>query len=386
MIAAWILVAIPVLLFVYAYFVYPSLLAVLAPRETRALSGGEGEWPELTITLPAYNEEASIATTIDRLLGLDYPADRRHILVVSDASTDRTDEIVKTYADRGVSLLRLARRGGKTAAENAAEPHLRGELVVNTDATTRLAPQSLKALVRAFQDPTVGAASGRDVSVGTVESSETRGEHGYVGYEMWVRGLETRLGSIVGVSGCFYAIRRSLYDPSFPATLSRDFGTALWVTQRGFRAISVPDAICMVPRALSLRSEYRRKIRTMHRGLETLWNFRALMNPFRHGRFALMLISHKLCRWLVPLTAPAAAIGVAMLAMNSFAAALVLAAGVVGLALGGVAFAWPRDRQLPSALALPGFLVASMLAGFLAWTEVFTHTGEAIWEPTRRAA
>ena len=386
MTAAWILLCIPIFLFLYAYFLYPGMLALLAPRARQEPVAADEEWPELTITLPAYNEEASIARTLDRLLELDYPVHRRHILVVSDASSDRTDEIVRSYADRDVALLRLPKRSGKTAAENAAGPHLRGELVVNTDATTRLAPGSLKALVSAFRDPRVGAASGRDVSVGGTEADVNRGEHGYVGYEMWVRSLETRLGSIVGVSGCFYAIRRSLYDETFPATLSRDFGTALWVTRRGYRVVSVPRALCMVPRAVSLRSEFRRKIRTMHRGLETLWHFRSLMNPFRYGRFAVMLISHKLCRWLVPLTAPAALLGMGLLALESAVAATVLAAGALGIILGAIAFAWPRDRRLPSALAFPGFIVASMLAGILAWTEVFGRSGEAVWEPTRRAA
>jgi len=168
------------------------------------------QWPLVTITLPVYNEENRLRRKLDELLQLDYPSDRRHILVISDASTDGTDDIAREYADRGVELLRLSRRGGKSAAENAAGAALRGEIVVNSDATVQVPPQAFKPLIRAFQDPTVGVASGRDVSIGAVEKEANGGEQGYVGYEMWVRALETRAGSIVGASGCFYGIRREI--------------------------------------------------------------------------------------------------------------------------------------------------------------------------------
>ena len=216
-----ILLAIPVALFAYAYLIYPLLLRILTARRPAAGPAEDpAEWPSISISLPAYNEERSIGPTLEALLALDYPADRRQILVISDASTDRTDDIVQGFAERGVELLRLPVRSGKTAAENAAASRLRGEIVINTDATIRIPPHALKPLVRVFQDPTIGVASGRDVSVGRVEQEANRGESGYVGYEMWLRSLETRVGSIVGASGCFYAIRRSLVNSTFPAALS----------------------------------------------------------------------------------------------------------------------------------------------------------------------
>src|SRR4029077_5680589 len=115
-----------------------------------------------------------------------------------------------------VELLRTPVRSGKTAAENAALAHLRGEIIVNTDATIRIPPASLKPLIRVFQDPTIGAASGRDLSVGDVRAEVSQGESGYVGYEMWVRSLETRVGSIVGGRGCVFALRRSSGHPGCP--------------------------------------------------------------------------------------------------------------------------------------------------------------------------
>jgi cellulose synthase/poly-beta-1,6-N-acetylglucosamine synthase-like glycosyltransferase len=384
------LTAAPVLLFSYAYVGYPALLRVLAPgKRSRSADAPEtvddASWPFITITLPAYNEEARITAALDGVLSADYPAGRRQVLVISDASTDRTDEIVRGYADRGVELVRLPLRRGKSAAENAAGRHARGEIIVNVDASVQLPRGSLRALVREFRDSRVGLASGRDISV-AAGSTGISGESGYVGYEMGIRALETRIDSIVGASGCFYGIRKELYDPAFPEDLSRDFASALMVRQRGYRAVSAEDAVCLVPRAVVLRAELRRKVRTMARGLSTLWYMRGLMNPLRYGTFAFMLISHKLVRWLVYLALPGTLVGLAMLSVSRPWALAALIASIAGIAIGGVALAWPRERRLPRPLALAGFALASSVAGVLAWIKVMKRERMPTWEPTRRPA
>lgn len=384
--AALVLTLAPVVLFALAYVGYPLLLALASlarPRRPR-LSDPPG-WPMITLTVPAHNEGGSIRETLESLLRLEYPPDRRAIVVISDASTDDTDAIVRSYAHRGVELLRLPERRGKTAAENAAAAVVRGEIIVNIDAAVRVRPGSLKKLVRALQDPTVGVASGRDVSVGSTESQSTRGESGYVGFEMWVRSLETRLDSIVGASGCFYGIRRRLYDSRFPEHLSRDFASALIAREHGLRAVSVDDAVCEVPRASRLRAEFRRKARTMARGLETLWYKRHLMNPLRYGAFAVMLIGHKLCRWLVYPLLPGALMGLVVLSFYSGIAGALLALTALGILLGIVGMRW-RGRRTPALLAVAGFILAAQLAGLLAWKKVLRREASPIWEPTRRLA
>src|SRR5690348_4082972 len=148
MLPAVLLLTSPLLVALYAYAVYPLILRIAAAgRPPSPAYTDPDEWPEITITVPTYNEERNIARVIDGLLALDYPSDRRHILVISDASTDRTDEIVRSYAPDDVALVRLPSRRGKSAAENAAAAYIRGSIVVNVDATVRLARGSLKALV-----------------------------------------------------------------------------------------------------------------------------------------------------------------------------------------------------------------------------------------------
>jgi cellulose synthase/poly-beta-1,6-N-acetylglucosamine synthase-like glycosyltransferase len=338
----------------------------------------------IAILVPAYNEEASIAGTLESLLALDYPPERRQLVVMSDASTDGTDAIVRSYEARGVRLMRAPERRGKSAAENRVLPQVQCDIVVNTDATIRIPPASLKPLLRVFQDPAIGAASGRDISVGDLAVEANASEAGYVGYEMGVRALETRLGGIIGASGCFYAIRRDLVDTAFPEELSRDFASPLRVRQAGYHTVSVDQAVCVVPRARGLGAEFRRKIRTMLRGLNTLWYMRSLLNPFRYGRFAWMLASHKLARWLGFLTLPLAGLGLLLLAPAHPWAAALAGAGAVVLLVGGVALKRGDDRGLPRLVARAGFAVASATAGFVAWMQFFGGTRAATWEPTRR--
>ena len=384
---ALVVMVVAALLVAYAYVGYPVFLMVLAASRRAVASrdrGGLPEWPAISITVPAYNEAANMEDKLELLLSLDYPADRRQVLVVSDASTDGTDEIAARFADRGVELLRLPQRGGKTAAENAARHLLRGEIVVNTDASVRIHPQALKALVAAFADPTVGVASCRDVSVARAETSGNPGETGYVGYEMWVRQLETRVYGLVGVSGCLYAIRKPLHMDLVPEALSRDFAAALVAREHGYRTVAVGEAICDVPRTSSIRQEYRRKVRTMTRGLETLWYKRGLLNPLRYGVFAWMLVSHKLCRWLAPWALAALAAGVAALALEQPWARWALAAQGILLGLGVAGWLWPEHRDPPRLLSLAAYGVVGTVAAFRAWINGLRGELEPVWEPTRR--
>jgi len=402
------------LLFLYTYLGYPALLKLwgsVRPRpildadegtrrddrgahanseDVHGHGAAEGaqndaeQWPTVSISVPAYNEERQIEELIKSLLALDYPRTRLQILIVSDASEDRTDEIVRSYADEGVELLRLSERGGKNRAENAAAEHLTGQIVVNTDASIRIRPDALKPLVSVFRDPRIGCASGRDVSVGPETEAANEGEGGYVGYEMAVRDLETRVSGIVGASGCFYAIRADLHRLPLPESLSRDFAAALHTREHGFRPVSVADAVCYVPRTTSLRKEYRRKVRTITRGMQTLWHKRALLNPFRYGVFSWMLWSHKVCRWALPWAALLAGVALAILAPTSTAAAALLAIGLGALLLAAIGWARANGDRVPKVFSIPAFVVAGNLAAMHALIRAAAGARDALWEPTRR--
>jgi cellulose synthase/poly-beta-1,6-N-acetylglucosamine synthase-like glycosyltransferase len=386
--AMWVL-ALSILLPVYAYVGYPLILWIWSQLEGRGRrpsigDGGGDDWPLVSISVAVYNEEAQVRGLLDSLLALDYPRDRLQILITSDGSTDGTDRIVSEYVAQGVELLRMPERGGKTKAENAASQRLRGEIIVNTDASTRILPGALKPLIAAMRDPKVGCASGRDVSHGSDTGNANRGESGYVGYEMTVRDLETAVSGIIGASGCFYAIRADLHRVSLPDTLSRDFAAALKAQEFGYRAVSVPTALCLVPRGQSLRKEYRRKVRTIARGMRTLWYKRRLLNPLREGVFAWMLLSHKVVRWMIPWAGLTALGALAVLAPTYRWALVLLAAAIVVLMLAAVGWLVSERPRVPKVLSVPAFLVAGNLAAAHALVRVLFGGTDAVWEPTRR--
>lgn len=369
----------------YTYLGYPALLWLLGRwRRSPLVDHEPSEWPSISISVPAYNEQAQIRALIESLLALDYPHERIQIVIVSDASTDGTDDIVREYADRGVELLRMPTRGGKTRAEAAAAELLRGEIVVNTDASIRIAPDALKRLVRAFQNPRVGLASGRDVSVAAGQETGNLSESGYVGYEMLIRDLETRVGGIIGASGCFYAILPELHRIPLPDSLSRDFAAALHTRLAGYRPVSVPDAVCFVPRTASLQQEYSRKVRTITRGMETLWHHRTLLNPFRYGVFSFKLFSHKIFRWLLPWAGVAAWLASAFLAPRHAWALVLFLAGATVLAMAAAGWLLARRGRSMSILTLVAFVVAGNLAAAHGLLRVLHGDRLPTWEPTRR--
>jgi cellulose synthase/poly-beta-1,6-N-acetylglucosamine synthase-like glycosyltransferase len=384
---AWFLFAIPLVLGIYAYIGYPALLWLIARIRSRpATVATPGDWPMVSIVLPAYNEEAQIRGAIEALLAQDYPADRRQILVLSDASTDATDQIVSEYFDRGVELLRMPVRGGKTAAENASCALLRGEIVVNTDSSIRLLPGTVKAMVKAMVDPTVGVASGRDVSVSATTAAANATEAGYVNYEMAIRDLETRVGGIVGASGSGYAIRTKLHLHPIRDDLSRDFSAALTARIYGYSAVSVNEALCVVPRTSSLRHEYKRKVRTISRGMATLWYNKQLLSLTKHGVFAWKLLSHKICRWLLPVSAVPGMAGLVMLARDHAWAAVLLAGAALLGVLALIGRLWPEGRPMPRPISVAAFGLSANLAVINAWWRVGRGPHDHIWEPTRRTA
>lgn len=384
-ILGWVLIAAPLVLGGYAFIGYPGVVWLWSRRRPAyTLPPAPAEWPELTILIVAYNEARRLRPTLEHALATDYPADRLNVLVVSDASSDGTDDLVLQYGDPRVRLLRMPVRSGKPAGENAAGAMLRGDIVVSIDASILIPRDSLKPLVRALLDPAVGLASGRDISIGDEAREGNKAESSYVGLEMTLRHLETRVHSIVGASGCFYANRRHLQQVQLPTELARDFAAASVARAHGYRAVSVDDATCLVPRTPTLKAELRRKSRTMGRGLDTLVYLRGMMNPFRYGSYAFMMVSHKLVRWLLFPSLLGWLVGPLLLLRTAPWTLLLTIGMLVGLVVARLVIVWPDNRRLPRLIALPGYVFISIVAGWMAWWHLLRNEKSAMWEPTQR--
>ncbi len=368
----------------YAYAVYPMLLAALARFRPRPVQKADIT-PSVSLIITAHNEAANIARKLDNSLALNCPAQRLEVLVASDASTDETDAIVARYAPQGVRLVRSRHRVGKTAAQTMAVAQASGEVLVLSDASALLERDAVRAIVRPFADPEVGLVSGEDVSMISRDHPAAQGENLYVRYDMWVRRLETAIGSMVGASGCFYAVRRSL-RAQVGAELIEDFAVPLSVALSGKRVVSEPAAHAAIPTTMSARAEFVRRVRTQIGGTTALWKHRRLLNPFRFPQVAWALFSHKITRWLTPLWSATTLLTSLVLARGNpvYAGFAFLQVGFCGLALTGwLLSARPRS---PAWVSFPFSLTLANIAIAVGLVQALLGRRAAAWQPSERAA
>src|SRR6202050_1176701 len=286
-------------LLTYVYILYPLLVRTLATRFGVRVER-RPEWRRVTVIVTAYNEQNCIRAKLDNLAALNYPPDLVDILVASDGSSDSTEEIAANYDARRIRVLRVEGRRGKTACANAAAVAASGEILVFTDATTRLHPDALRALIENFADPKAGCVGGRLEYVTDVDNATGCGGEAYCSYELRVSASESALGSLIGVSGCLYAVRKSAYRPIDPELIS-DFVIAMRMREQGLRTVLAPDAVCFEETLENGGHELSMRVRVAIRSLNALVRERKFLNPLKYGRFAWQLWSHKVLRYASPL-------------------------------------------------------------------------------------
>lgn len=371
-----------VLAIVYAYAGYPLVLALLVRvrgGELRVRPLSEAELPGVTMIVPVHNERSIIDEKLANTAALEYPNDRLEVLFVSDASTDGTAEAVAAKASGRIRLLELHERGGKAAGLNAGLAAASQDLIVFSDASIMLDPDAIRAIVLPFQHPQVGCVSGEDWI------PEGGGEGLYGRYELGLRRLESALGSIVGASGSFYAQRRPLCKQFIP-NAAPDFLSVLLTVASGYRAVSCPGARGRMSALQSTADEFRRKVRTILRGITTLMDHTRMMNPLTYGWFAFELISHKLMRWLVPVFLIVMLLSSGILAFRGAFYAVLFGGQVFFYALAAAADRCPDAirRLLMTRIAV--YFTIVNLATLLAWTKFATGARQELWSPTRREA
>lgn len=334
-----------VLLTAWTYVGYPVLLGVLARTRPRTLARGDME-PTVSVIVSAYNEEKHIGSKLEATLALDYPRERLEVIVASDGSTDRTNEIVKGRAEDGVRLVALPKRSGKTAAQNAAAREAQGEFLVFTDATTRFLPGALRQLLRSFADPRVGCV-GADLQYLSRQGTLVgKGCGLYWRYEKWLKELESSVNSLVGVSGCLYAIRARLYTPIEP-DLTSDFTIALDTFAKGYLTVHARGAVAEEDTNEEPRREFDMRTRVIVQTIHALVRRARLLNPIGYGLFAFQLWSHKVLRYLVPELLVGAFVASLALAIQAGPRGWLyeaLVAAQLGACLGGLAAGWASQR------------------------------------------
>lgn len=284
----------------FSYFIYPFTLILLkkfypSPLSTKITASETLQ--SVTFIITAHNEAKQIKDKLDNTLELDRNGLEVQIIVASDFSTDGTDEIVESYADQGVELVRADQHLGKEYAQLCGIRAAKGDIIVFSDSATRLQASALKTLLPYFNNPAVGALSSEDRFLST--NGEVAGEGYYVKYEMWLRELESNCAGLVGLSGSFFAARKEVceeWDIHSPS----DFNTALNACKAKKISISCPDVEGFYPNIKDETKEYQRKLRTAIRGMTGLSRHTEVLNPSKFGWYAYQVWSHKVMRWLVP--------------------------------------------------------------------------------------
>jgi cellulose synthase/poly-beta-1,6-N-acetylglucosamine synthase-like glycosyltransferase len=283
----------------YVYLGYPLFLSVAGlffKRRQAAL----GYFPTISVLIAAYNEEGGIQKKIEQTLALDYPADKIEIIVLSDCSTDRTDEIVKSFTDPRVRLLRAPQRKGKTNAQNLGVEVAQGEVLIFSDATTVYHPLALQYLATNYVDPKVGAVSGRYQYFDPEGKSPTgSGMIAFWNYENFIKMMQSRIRTISGCCGCIYSVRRAAYTPLHPDVIS-DLVQPLWAIQKGYRVVFEDRALAYEETTKSSKEEFSMRVRVVTRGMRGILSVQGLLNPAKYGWVSFQLFSHKILRWMVP--------------------------------------------------------------------------------------
>jgi len=368
----------------YTYAGYPLLLILIGKFRAKPITRREVT-PSVTVIIAAYNEERDLAGKLDNTLALDYPKDKLEIIVTSDCSTDRTDEIVGSFKSRGVRLHRQAERLGKTAAQNAAVEKASGEILLFSDATTHYRPDVLRMLAPSFADPSVGCVTGTVIYAHDADSSVSHGTRSYWSYEFLLKKHESAITSLIGVCGCMYAVRKSAYVPLYHEACS-DFLVATMMVRQGLRAVYEPEAVCVEAPNARAHKELAVRVRIITQTLADLWRNRDVLNPFVKGFYAVQLLSHKVMRYIVPLFLIAILMTSAFLALHSAFFAVIFMAQVCFYLASAASTLLVRLGVNSRWLALPHYFVITNVACLIALFKLLRGERYIKWEPVRERA
>jgi GT2 family glycosyltransferase len=375
---------------VYAYAGYPALLWIWIRLRRRGEVDGPAHeaavsHPPVSLIIPAYNEEAVIAEKIRNSLDLEYPAARLEIVVVSDGSSDATEEVARRAAGDRVKLVFREDRQGKTACLNAVLGELSGDLFVYTDANAFFHPDALQRLVAPFADARVGCVMGMLEYRRSGSLNAALGEGLYWRYENFLKDLESRLGSTIVGNGAIYAMRRRLCR-ELPLDAEADVANPLLALRAGCRVVFERRARCWERAAESVREEFGRKTRIITNQIATYLHAPGGPSPLPAGA-VFQILSHKVVRWLVPLALAGMLLASAAVHSKLLGAALV--AQAVFYALAGIgALLEASGRRVPRAFFVPYYFCAVNAASVKGMLDFARGRRSVVWEkaPSTRLA
>jgi poly-beta-1,6-N-acetyl-D-glucosamine synthase len=355
----------------YVYAGYPLLLGLLAQIRPIRPASRESSQPRVSVLISARNEAHDIGWKVAQTLAWEYPPANLEVLVASDASEDRTDEILASNSDPRLRWVRMERRGGKARALNCLAEMASGDLLLFTDANAPIGPQCLRQMVRHFADPRVGCVTGDSRAVPRQSGAIGAGAGAYWGYEAFIKRMENRLGSVLVCDGAIFAMRRSLFTPLLP-DLANDLESPLRVAAAGYWTLHEPAAFVLEHDTTSPGQEIRRRRRIVAQGALGMWRMWSTLDGLRKFQF----VSHKFLRWLGLIPMAAILIATAMLSgLPLFRALLVLQAAFYFMALCA-----PIAKAPGAWLSIPFYVVLGSAGAMLGVVDSVRGRHYDVWD------
>ena len=369
---------ISLILIAYVYFLYPVVLTIsmLFYRNPVKKDEKKEYFPEVSLIMAAYNEEAHIERKIQNCLSIDYPKEKLEIIIGSDGSDDETNEIVKKYINKGISFFPHGSRRGKMAVINDGVHHANGEICIFTDVSELFDKGAVKKLVRNFVDPSIGAVTGNHV-YNPSESKLGKGTHLYWRYQRWIQGAESLLSTILSCDGTIYACRRALFTPPPDGTINDDKAVPMGVVRQGYRVIFEPEAIARGDVLPETKAFFRQKVRGQAGMYQIFWLFRDMFLPKRFTVW-FVFMSHTVGPVMVPwllivlLFSNTALYSIYPYKFGFICQAIFYACSVIG------ALAHRLKISLPL-VHIPYFFVVSNVASLVAFWSYLFKVQKATW-------
>ena len=386
----WLIVLFWVLLglAIHPYLTYPVVILFWSILRPKRVSRG-AITPRVSVVVAVYNEEGSVAERIDNVLAMDYPADKLEVIIASDGSEDRTNEIVAEYAarDSRVKLLVLE-HNGQASTINSAVRLASGEIIIRTDAATRFSADVVTKMVSCFADESVHCVVGRITMLPLEEAPYNVSESLYWRFETRLRDLEALAGiAFVGGGPCM-AIRSDYY-PDLYGDAAEDLTTTMKIIEAGGRIIQVSDLGAYDYMDGATKGQMNSRTRRVTLALNSIWHNRAMLNPFRYPGYAFSIMSHKIIRWmlgfwLIGMLITSSFLGFAQ-DLVLFRYAVYVQSGFYALALLGALVARTRMAKVP-VLSIP-MSVCVVSAAFLKGIASFMlGRNSAGWMPAGSSA
>lgn len=383
----WVLIG----LAVYAYAVYPLLIAAIARLKRNQPQPPLPETlPHVTLFVTAFNEERFVDEKIANSHALDYPADRLHLVWVTDGSNDNTNQLLAKYPD--VKVFFEPERRGKVHAMKRGLQLIDTDIVIFTDANTMLSAESVKEMVRLFENPQIGCVAGeKRISSDSRQNAASSGEGAYWRYESWIKRNDATAGSAIGAAGELFAMRRSLYQPISDNTLLDDFEISLRIALTGYKIGYSPRACAIERPSANIGEEMKRKVRIAAGSFQTMLRLGGLFNFFSHPMLTFQYVSHKVLRWvLVPLAMVLIIpLNIYFCIINNFSISNIytwtLAAQTLFYVATFVGFALQNKKLNASWIYIPYYFFLANKAMWLGFWRFCRNKQSVNWERAKRA-